>query len=128
MRDLNKSVGKHRVTKGAFGSDESMGNYGAFQIPLTPKTHASVIASDGAETGWEHVSVRIGYRNDKGRVIERTPTWAEMCQIKALFFEPEEVVMQLHPKESEYVNIHNHVLHLWRPENLEIPTPPQILV
>ena len=51
-----------------------------------------------------------------------------MCKIKELFFEDEEVVMQLHPKKSEYVNNHEHCLHLWRPIDSEIPIPNSILV
>lgn len=75
----------------------------------------NVIASNGG--GWEHVSVTKA--NGK-----RCPTWDEMCAIKAMFFEPDEVVMQLHPSEKDYVNIHPHCLHLWRPIEKEIPLPP----
>ena len=51
-----------------------------------------------------------------------------MCEIKSMFFEDDEVVMQLHPKKTEYVNNHNYCLHLWKPIGKEIPTPPSILV
>lgn len=72
-----------------------------------------IIASWGE--GWDHISVSTQHR---------IPTWEEMCKIKALFFEPEEVVMQLHPAEANYINFHPHCLHLWRPQNEAIPTPP----
>lgn len=62
--------------------------------------------SDGS--GWDHVSVSLA---------TRTPTWEEMCWVKRLWFLPEEVVMQLHPAESEYVNYHPFCLHLWRPQS-----------
>ena len=52
-----------------------------------------VIASNG--DGWEHVSVSQP---------NRIPSWETMCIIKDMFFEEEEVVMQLHPKKSQYVN------------------------
>lgn len=29
---------------------------------------------------------------------------------------------------SDYVNIHPYCLHIWKPINQEIPTPPRILV
>jgi hypothetical protein len=58
----------------------------------------------------------------------RTPTWREMSYVKDLCWDGEDVVMQLHPKRSEYVNNHPHVLHLWRPVDAEIPTPPSIFV
>lgn len=79
-----------------------------------------VICSD--QLGWEHVSVSHG---------KRCPTWEEMCFIKDLFFDDEEVVMQLHPRKHEYVNCHPFCLHLWRPtaENPgRIPEPPSIMV
>jgi hypothetical protein len=77
-----------------------------------------VIASVGG--GWDHVSV-----SRKGGKI---PTWDEMCAIKDMFFTADEVVVQYHPKKSEYVNIHEGCLHLWRPHGEEIPTPPIIYV
>lgn len=58
----------------------------------------------------------------------RTPNWKEMSYVKRLCWDEEDVVMQLHPRESEYVNCHPHVLHLWRPIDQEIPTPPAIFV
>ena len=72
-----------------------------------------VIASWGA--GWDHVSVSL---------VDRCPTWEEMCWIKDLFFEPEECVMQLHPPKSRYVNCHPYCLHLWKPHRHTIPLPP----
>lgn len=69
--------------------------------------------------GWEHISID-GKRN--------TPTWEKMCEIKDLFFDPEEVVVQYHPKKSEYVNLATKCLHLWRPIESEIPCPPPVLV
>jgi hypothetical protein len=75
------------------------------------------IACDGG--GWEHVSVSLP---------ARAATWAEMCHVKAIFWDPEDVVMQLHPAESQYVNLHPFVLHLWRPTTATIPLPPLIYV
>lgn len=74
-----------------------------------------VIASDGG--GWDHVSVTTRNGN-------RCPTWEEMCAIKDMFFYPEECVVQYHPAKSEYVNIHEHCLHLWRPQRKSVPMPP----
>jgi len=70
-------------------------------------------------TCWDHVSIS---RED------RTPTWAEMCYIKDMFFEPTECVMQLHPPRSEHINVHDYCLHLWRPTNTEIPKPPRMMI
>ncbi len=102
---------------------ETERNYGAFRIPFIEEDGAvaCVIASDGE--GWEHVSVHIKIHGDAN-----TPTWEEMCIIKDLFWDKEDCVVQFHPPESEYVNCHPHCLHLWRPSNTNIQTPPSELV
>lgn len=98
--------------------------FGCFQIPkqFAKKRALNVIACDGEETGWEHVSVTVLNKP------EQTPTWAEMCIVKGLFWDDEETVIQFHPPKSEYVNNHAGCLHLWRPTKVEIPLPPSILV
>jgi hypothetical protein len=97
------------------------GNNGAFRLkPIIGNRWLFIIASDGE--GWEHVSV---HAHD---AKPRTPTWEEMCHVKAVFWDPEDAVMQLHPRESEYINQHENVLHLWRPINAVIPEPPSIMV
>lgn len=107
-----------RIRTGRSASDERYGNNGAFIVQLKAlKQRVLVIASD--EGGWEHVSVS---RED------RVPTWAEMCEVKDLFFGPDEWVMQFHPAASEYVNFHPNCLHLWRPVGMNFPTPPAWMV
>lgn len=90
--------------------------YGAAKVdgPFRP---LMIIFSDGE--GWEHVSVSTP---------ARCPNWQEMCFVKDLFWAPDDVVMQLHPARSDYVNNHNSCLHLWRPQGQTIPTPPVKLV
>jgi len=109
---------KYRIRRGVLASDESYGCNGAFMVPLkTNKQTVKVIASD--EGGWEHVSVS---RSD------RCPTWAEMCEVKDLFFGPDEWVIQYHPARSDYVNNHPFCLHMWRPVDVAFPTPPSWMV
>lgn len=69
--------------------------------------------------GFEHLSVSTP---------TRTPTWEEMCFMKDIFWNEDEVCMQLHPKKEEYVNNHNFCLHIWKPINQEIPTPPSVMI
>jgi hypothetical protein len=69
--------------------------------------------------GWEHVSISLP---------KRCPTWDEMNYVKGVFWRDDEVVMQLHPAKANYVNNHPFCLHLWRPLNATIPTPPSIMV
>jgi hypothetical protein len=99
--------------------------YGAFEIDGPCGQRLTVIASDGTGWGdgdglegppWEHVSVSLP---------SRCPNWPEMAHVKALFWEPEECVVQFHPPRSEYVNRMPYCLHLWRPLGFDIPTPPK---
>lgn len=105
-------------------SSKKDGNNGPFLIHLSNGRDAYIIASEGnEEIKWEHVSVHI---HDGNRNF--TPRWDEMCRIKDIFWDDEDVVMQLHPKKSEYINQHPNTLHLWRPTDREIPTPRSIAV
>lgn len=114
----------YRVRRGYMASDEGNGNNGVFFVPSRPgQPPFKVIASDGAiddqGPAWEHVSVSLPHR---------CPTWAEMCAIKALFWDDEDTVVQYHPPRSDYVNNHPHCLHLWRPVGVELPRPPALMV
>lgn len=92
---------------------------GIGEIWQAGKAFASVIWSNGG--GWEHVSM-CPYKRS------HTPTWDEMCRLKDMFFHDDEVVVQYHPAKSEYVNNMPNCLHLWRPLNEVMPTPPTIMV
>jgi hypothetical protein len=110
------------------GSTAADGANGAFDlVSPEPGWTLTIIISDGRIAGelggWEHVSVHA-YRGGKSRI----PTWKEMSFVKGLCWDPDDCVMQLHPSQSNYVNTHPHVLHLWRPIDREIPTPPIHLV
>lgn len=108
-----------RVTTGRGASRPRSGNNGVFMIPVPKRKKElfQVIASDGE--GWEHVSVSLE---------DRDPTWSEMCYIKDLFWDSEDTVIQYHPPKKEYMNQHQHCLHLWKPINIEFPRPEMSLV
>lgn len=116
---------KYRVRTGERATDESYGNNGMFRVPsgLRRPYAMTIIASDSdcwEELGyeppaWEHVSVSTAVR---------CPTWEEMCFVKGLFWDSEDVVIQFHPRASEYVNNHSYCLHMWRPVGVTLPTPP----
>ena len=61
------------------------------------------------ENGWEHVSV-------SPYPVTVTPSWDDMCEIKDIFWDEEEAVLQIHPPRSKYVNMMTNCLHLWRPK------------
>ena len=109
QRDISESVVKHYGNVGD-------ATHGCFVL-LSPVDECQMYVIASSEGGWDHVSAR--------RITgKRPPNWPEMCHVKKLFFEPDEVVVQYHPRESEYVNVHPFVLHLWRPQDVELPTPP----
>lgn len=95
--------------------------FGFFRIPSCKNSNhiMYVQANDGSETGWDHVSVSL---------VNRCPSWEEMCQIKNLFWDEDECVVQFHPPKSEYVNNAIYCLHLWKNTKEEIKMPPSILV
>ena len=78
---------------------------------------AGIIFSNGG--GWDHVSVSF---------YNRVPTWDEMCEVKNMFFYPEEACVQYHPAESEYVNTFAYCLHIWRKQDGSIPMPPTWMI
>jgi hypothetical protein len=51
-----------------------------------------------------------------------------MEQIKRLFFNDNEVAMQLHVTPDNHISVHPHCLHIWRPHDVEIPLPPKEFV
>lgn len=114
-----EDVEKYRITKGRLASVSAYGNNGAFEVPGPERAKLFCIVSD--MMGWEHVSVSVLKK-------ARCPSWAEMCFVKELFWMPEEAVMQLHPRQSDYVSFHDWTLHMWRPVDAEIPLPPHTLV
>lgn len=71
------------------------------------------------EYEFEHVSVSLAHR---------CPTWEEMCKVKDLFWDSEDVVVQFHPAKSEYVNLSKTCLHLWRWTKGTFPQPNKIEV
>lgn len=109
MKDLT-TLDKYRIEHPMLkGADKRF--YGAFKVPVG-KRMFFVLAT--IETGdaqpLEHISV--SHRNEK-----IVPSWAEMCAIKDMFFYPEEECVEIHPKHSEYVNMVDNCLHIWRPVN-----------
>ena len=92
-----------------------------------------VIFDDGEESGWEHASVsqtqvRAARKRELVRATLVMPTWETMCHFKSMFWEPDECVVQFHPAEENYVNIHPGCLHLWKPVGNAFPIPASILV
>lgn len=115
-------LNSRRVRSGEYGSDDSFGFNGMFEIALSGEARRiRCIASNGQ--GWEHVSVSFGPG------AKSCPSWEVMCRVKDLFWNDDDVVIQFHPAKRDYVNNHPGCLHLWRcTDGREQPVPPSILV
>ena len=114
----DERLNKYRVRQGPLGSNDNLGNTGALIVPGPLGFKLQTISSGTDEKNrWEHVSVSTYRKN-------RIPVWEEMCFVKDIFWDKEETVIQYHPPESEYINNHAFVLHLWRPLDFRIPLPP----
>lgn len=114
-----KLLNTFRVREGEMASEDSYGQNGAFVFPWRGASYRAV-CSDGE--GWKHVSIsRVGGAT--------CPSWEIMCEMKDLFFEPEDCVVQYHPAKSNYVNFHPFCLHLWMPiDGTVLPKPPRFMV
>ncbi len=82
------------------------------------------------QLGWEHLSISMP---------NKTPSWEQMCRMKDIFWNEDETCIEYHPAKSQYVNMHPHCLHIWKPvfnedfineqeSNENFPVPPHILV
>jgi hypothetical protein len=93
-------------------------NFGWFEIPSPCQNITLFTMAAPSDSEWQHVSVSTKHR---------PPNWQEMCFIKDLFWDEEDVVVQFHPKKSQYINNAKNCLHLWK-YSKDFPTPPSILV
>lgn len=114
LRELNHY--RDRAWELAWAGERGNDFCGAFVIPSATVVANRLRCLAVSGEGWDHVSISC--------TLPRCPTWAEMDQIKRLFFRPDEVAMQLHPAESNHISVHPHTLHLWRPHQATIPLPP----
>ncbi|WP_341323396.1 hypothetical protein NSQ62_07950 [Solibacillus sp. FSL H8-0523] len=112
MKDISYLDGFRIEIAGHYGDATS----GAFKLKIKGEEYL-VVVSDGGD--WEHVSISHKHK---------VPSWKTMCALKDLFFEEDEVVMQLHPAKKDHINNHPNCLHLWRPLTQEIPLPPKEMV
>lgn len=115
MKTTNEIIRQSRITVNRVGPD---GGHGYIMLDTRkPNKRAEVQWSNGC--GWDHVSVSWP---------SRCPTWEEMCTVKKMFFYAEEICIEYHPAEDEYVSFHPYCLHIWRPQDETIPTPPSWMI
>lgn len=112
---------KYAVNHPALGMPSEEKNGGCYVVELKnskgKKINLFIMAAFGE--GWDHVSVSLKHR---------CPNWHEMEYIKRMFFKEDEVAFQLHVPAKDHINIHENVLHMWRPQDQEIPMPKEWMV
>ena len=130
MKATSEHLNLYRIKHGAMMSDDTAGLMGSFVIPTKNPSRSLWVISSGpnADNGWEHVSAHIKERVSKKRVKADTPTWDEMCLLKSLFWRHDECCVQYHPPLTDYVNVHEWVLHLWKPCKANFTMPDVELV
>ena len=112
LEEIKKIRNLHIVREGEDGF------HALWTDPVTQRVYSIILSWGG---GWEHLSV-TPYKNDK------TPSWDFMCKMKEMFFRDDEACVEYHPKKEDYVNDLPHCLHIWRPLEEKLPTPPSIYV
>ena len=115
----NHNIDKYRINHPTLGRMPDGVIEGFFVMKRKAGDLCFMASTGSPEIPWEHVSVSLK---------DRTPTWKEMCIVKRLFWNDDEVVVQYHPAKSDYVNFHQYCLHLWKPVGLPLPVPPPIAV
>ena len=123
-----KEVGEIINTPGMYIKKKGPDGFGGTVFPFVYKKGKMIVVNvvDKAlhfifswGCGFEHLSVSTPIK---------TPTWEQMCFMKEIFWKDDEVCMQLHPKKEDYVNNMEYCLHIWKPIEKEIPTPPSIML
>lgn len=115
--DLSDEI--YRAVHPTWGSSPKRATFGYFQVGFLRVISGGLVTEDDHDFPWEHVSVSLA---------NRCPTWDEMCRIKNMFWRPDETVIQFHPRQQEYINRHEFVLHLWRNVATDHQLPPGVLV
>lgn len=124
MKDINII----KQTMGMKIKKEMKNGFGGSLFPIEYKNGKAKVIQDYDKVlnfifswacGWEHLSVST---------TVKTPTWEQMCKMKDIFWNEDEVCMQLHPAKENYINNMPYCLHIWKPIKENIPTPPNIMV
>lgn len=104
-----------RIHDPRFEAQKEGDRFGLFKIVYKGARLQIIASCSTPELPWDHVSVR-------GHGC--TPTWEQMDYVCRLFWDDDECVVQFHPPRSDHVNIHPHVLHMWKAD-VPFPMPPK---
>lgn len=126
-QEPNVRIEQYRVVHPTLGGSEPGANWGYFERGPLRIISSGFAEGNPAAKGWEHVSVSCIDRKN-GLPYNRNPTWNEMAEVKEMFWEDEETVIQFHPRRSAYINEMEFCLHLWKMAETEYILPPRNLI
>lgn len=106
-----------RVRKGIVSSDDTFGNTGTFAVYSKIASRAMIVMVS-EEMGWEKVSVTLK---------NRFPNMIEIKQVKGLFWDDSDIVIQFFCERDHLVDGHPYSIHLWRQKESRLDTPPNAL-
>lgn len=123
----------YRCVDGKFATPVGA-TYGAFAIPHTEHKQDRFLCAVDDGTGpeqqqWEHVSVRLVsiVEAEQKTAVCRPPSIIEVDEMKRMFWDDDEAVVQIHQGEIEQDDNKAVVAHLWKPRigSMMFPTEPQ---
>lgn len=126
-KKLHDSIERCRINLTEFEQTKRGQLRGLF-IVRNAQMQINIISDEGERSGWEHVSISVKYDHPILGIVDHTPGWDVMNQVKDMFWDEDECVLQFHPPKSEYVNTKQNVLHLWKKVGVNHETPPKELV
>src|SRR6266487_7029637 len=106
---MKATPGQHRAKHPYIPESAFINGDGFFIIPHYRVNDYEFRCMVTTGMGWEHVSVTVSHKNKDST---RCPTWGEMCFVKDVFWDKDDVVIQYHPAEKDYVSMHPFCLHL----------------
>lgn len=109
MKTINEILINNKI-KVRYEGDDGFGGY--INLP----TGHFVTFMFSYSGGWEHLSISKP---------TQTPSWDDMCAAKNMFWDEDECCVEYHPAKKDYVNLHPYCLHIWKPINETLPTPPK---
>ena len=107
MKDLQKIPNHFMFMENQYRNLISASNCSDFYFAMEGNKIGDVTAITFPDEVWEHVLL-------DPLTLQRCPTWPEMVRMKEMFWNPRDVVIQVHPAKKDYINIMPYALHQWR--------------
>lgn len=105
MRNLDEILDNPKITAVSCVPGKGLTGFVRLIRSGRPRNYSLVIGCD--EEGMEHASISC-------MDMSHIPGWEELCELKDIVWKDEEECYQVFPKKSQYVNIMENCMHIWR--------------